>query len=230
MAKAARPVWISLAISLAGVIIAAGFIVTPSSLPSTQGNIYIWSIFTALLVLGAAATFFPRRCSRSIVNTEDLDPSRYTSISGVRLIHGHHSLCGQFTGHEFTVTGKSICAGCLGLFIGATSSLMLSAVYLMFNPVIPLGVGMLGLAFVTLGLLYIPFLKNLPTGLRTVVNAIFVVGFALTLMVVVGVGNVEMALITIGFFVFWMYTRIQLSQWRHNVICDGCDEQCPARR
>ena len=88
---------------------------------------------------------------------------------------------------------------------------------------------MLGLAFVTLGLLYIPVLKNLPTGLRTAVNAIFVVGFTLTLMVVVGVGNAEMALITIGFFVFWMYTRIQLSQWRHNVICDGCDEHCPAR-
>jgi hypothetical protein len=227
--KAVRPVWVSLAISLAGVIIAAGFIVTPSSLPSTHGNIYIWSIFTALLVLGAAATFFPRRCSRSIVNTEDLDQSGYTSILGVRLIHGHHPLCGQFTGHEFTVTGKSICAGCLGLFIGATSSLLLSAVYLMFNPVIPLGVGMLGLVFVTCGLLYIPVLKNLPIGLRTAVNAIFVVGFVLTLMVVVGVGNVEVALITIGFFVFWMYTRIQLSQWRHNVICDGCDEQCPAR-
>lgn len=229
MAEAARPVWISLAISLAGVFIAAGFIATPSSLPSTTGNIYVWSIFAALLVLGAAATFFPRRCSRSIVNTEDLDPSRYTPISGVRLIHGHHTLCGRFADHEFTVAGKSICAGCLGLFIGATSSLLLSAVYLMFNPAIPLGVGMLGLAFVTLGLLYIHVLKNLPIGLRTAVNAIFVVGFALTLMVVVGVGNVEMALITIGFFVFWMYTRIQLSQWGHNAICDGCDEPCPVR-
>ena len=229
MAKAARPVWISLAISLAGVFIAVGFIVTPSSLPSTRGNIYVWSIFAALLVLGAAATFFPRRCSRSIVNIEDLDPSRYTSISGVRLIHGHHQLCSRFAGHEFTVAGKSICAGCLGLFIGATSSLLLSAVYLMFNPALPLGVGLLGLAFVTLGLLYIPVLKNLPIGLRTAVNAIFVVGFPLTLMVVVGVGNVEMALITIGFFVFWMYTRIQLSQWSHNVVCDGCDEPCPAR-
>ena len=229
MAEAARPVWISLAISLAGVFIAAGFIVTPSSLPSTRGNIYVWSIFAALLVLGAAATFFPRRCSRSIVNTEDLDSSRYTSISAVRLIHGHHPLCGRFEDHEFTVAGKSICAGCLGLFIGATFSLLLSAVYLIFNPAIPLGVGMLGLAFVTCGLLYIPVLKNLPTGLRTAVNAIFVVGFPLTLMVVVGVGNVEMALITIGFFVFWMYTRIQLSQWRHNAICDGCDEPCPVR-
>ena len=229
MVNAAKPVWISLAISLAGVIIAAGFVVSPGSLPSTRGNIYVWSIFAALLVLGAAATFFPRRCSRSIVNTEDLDPSRYTSISGVRLIHGHHPLCGRFTGHELTVAGKSICAGCLGLLIGATSSLLLSAVYLMFNPVIPLGVGMLGLTFVILGLLYIPVLKNLPTGLRIAVNAIFVVGFALTLMVVVGVGNAEMAFITIGFFVFWMYTRIQLSQWRHNIICDGCDESCPAR-
>jgi hypothetical protein len=229
VAETARSVWISLAISLAGVVIAAGFFVTPGSLPSTRGNIYVWPIFVALLLLGAAATFFPRRCSRSIVNTEDLDPSRYTSISGVRLIHGHHKLCDRFAGHELTVAGKSICAGCLGLFIGATSSLLLSAVYLMFNPTIPLEVGMLGLAFVTLGLLYIPVLKKLPMGLRTAVNAVFVVGFALTLMVVVGVGNVEMALITIGFFVFWMYTRIQLSQWSHNVICDGCNEPCPAR-
>ncbi len=229
MVEGARLVWISLAISLAGVFIAAGFIVTPGSFPSTQGNIYVWSIFVVLLMLGAAATFFPHICSRSIVSTEDLDPSRYTSISGVRLIHGHHMLCGRFADHELTVAGKSICAGCLGLLIGATSSLLLSAVYLLFNPAIPWGVGMLGLAFITLGLLYIPVLKNLPIGLRTAVNAFFVVGFALTLMVVVGVGNAEMALITIAFFVFWMYTRIQLSQWSHNVICDGCDEPCPVR-
>jgi 4-hydroxybenzoate polyprenyltransferase len=87
----------------------------------------------------------------------------------------------------------------------------------------------LGLVFIIFGLLYIPVMKNLPNVLRTVINAIFVVGFSLALMVVDGIGNTEMALTTIGFFVFWMYTRIQLSQWNHSLICDGCDEQCPAK-
>ena len=230
MAKATRLVWISLAISMAGLFIVAGFIFTPISLPSTPGNVYVWSIFAALLVLGAVATFFPHRCGRSIVEIEGLDPSRYTSFSGFRFIHGHHKLCGRFASHEHTVAGKSICAACLGLFFGATSSLFLSAVYFMFVPAIPLWIGLLGLAFIILGLLYIPVLKNLPISLRSVVNALFVVGFALTLMVVDRVGNTEMALITIGFFVFWMYTRIQLSQWRHSKICDGCDEPCSTRK
>jgi hypothetical protein len=229
VAKATRFVWIFLAISLAGVFIVAGFIVTPVFLPSPRVNLYVWSIFSTFLVLGAVATFFPHHCSQSIVETEDLDPSRYLSISGVSLIHGHHPLCGRFVNHEFTIAGSSICAGCMGLFIGATSSLLFSVVYLMYNPTIPWGVGLLGLVFIIFGLLYIPVMKNLPNVLRTVINAIFVVGFSLALMVVDGIGNTEMALTTIGFFVFWMYTRIQLSQWNHSLICDGCDEQCPAK-
>ena len=112
----------------------------------------------------------------------------------------------------------------LRLLSGLIAMLMAAVLFLTQAPQ-----GLLGLAFIILGLLYIPVLKNLPISLRSVINALFVVGFPLTLMVVDGVGNMEIALITIGFFVFWMYTRIQLSQWGHSKICDGCDEPCPAR-
>lgn len=224
-----RATWASLAVSLAGVILAAAFLAQPAAPEPTTMKLLVWAVFSALCILGAIATLFPHHCSSSISLPEGLDPSRYTSLGGVRLVHGHHPRCGGFEDHEFTFRGKTFCAGCTGLLIGAISSLSLAAVHFLFNYRIPAMVGYIGLGLVSLGLLYIPLVKNKTPPLRTAVNASFVLGFAILLSAIDGVGNLIFDVIVIGLCVQWMSTRIQLSRWSHGVVCGGCDEPCEER-
>ena len=86
--------------------------------------------------------------------------------------------------------------------------------------------GYIGLIFTFLGLIYIPILKPENPMLRTLYNILFVVGFALILVVVDNSGSPSYDYLTIGFSMFWMYTRIKFSNWGHNKICNQCDNPC----
>jgi hypothetical membrane protein len=58
-------------------------------------------------------------------------------------------------------------------------------------------------------------------------NIFIIVGF---LLIVIGVfeitGSRTYAIISIIFSVLWLYTRIQLSNRRHSMICSKCKEKC----
>ena len=221
-----RAVWAYLAISLAGVILVAAFLTQPRVPSTTDGKLLVWTVFSLLCLLGAMATFFPHHCSPSVILPEDLDQSRFTTLKGVRLVHGHHPTCGKFGDHEFNIGLKTFCAGCAGLFMGAVAGLSVATLYFVHHQSLPTSSGYIGLGFVILGLLYIPFFKAGFTMIRTVLNALFVLGFALVLVAVDGVGSLVLDLIVIGLCSYWMFTRIQLSRMSHDIICDGCDEAC----
>ena len=86
--------------------------------------------------------------------------------------------------------------------------------------------GILGIIFNLFGLLYIPVLKPKNPLTRAVYNVLFVVGFSLLLAVVDNAGSLSLDLVTVGLCVFWMYSRIQFSQWNHNKTCRECNEKC----
>jgi hypothetical protein len=219
-------IWASLAVSLAGVILVAAFLSLPGAGPTIENSFMILALFVSLCFLGAIATLFPHRCSPSKVLPQDMDPSRFTVVLGVRLYHGHHIPCSHFQEHEHNVRGRSYCAGCSGLLIGALAAVSVATLHFIYgwNPGRVFGYA--GLVCVVLGLLYIPLWIAHGPILRTLINALFVLGFALTLSSVDGSGSSAFDLVVIGLCVFWMFTRIQLSRWSHDNVCDECGEEC----
>lgn len=218
--------WVSLAVSLAGVILAAAFLAQPAAPEPTTMKLLVWAVFSALCVLGAIATLFPHHCSASISLPEGLDPSRYTLLGGIRLVHGHHPTCGRFEGHEIKFRGKTLCAGCTGLAVGAIASISVATLHFVYGFQLPAISGYFGVGFVALGLLFIPLTGTRSAPLRMAINSLFVLGFGILLSAVDGVGNLIFDIIAIGLCVHWMSTRIQLSRWSHGVVCGGCDEPC----
>lgn len=191
----------------------------------TPDSITVFLLFTLICLLGAIATVLPHICGhRNLPNT--LDPIRYTNFWGVRLVHGHHRLCGEFKNHEIEYNGKTICAACLGLLIGAIIATTISFHHFMLGINYPQTAGYLGLLFTFLGLIYIPILKPENPLLRTFYNALFVAGFALILVVVDNSGSISYDYLIIGLSLFWMYTRINFSSWGHNQICNNCENHC----
>ena len=218
-----REIWALLTISLIG-LLQTFFFIGPNIIVTTN-SIPVFLLFTSVCVLGAVATVLPHKCGhKGLPNT--LDPVRYTDYMGVRFIHGHHKLCGGFKNHEIEFKGKSICAACLGLLIGVIIAWSISFHHFILGFNYPQTTGYLGLLFTFLGLVYIPLLKPENPLLRTLYNSLFVVGFALILVVVDNKGVSANDYLIIGLSLFWMYSRIQFSSWGHNQICNHCDNPC----
>jgi hypothetical protein len=86
---------------------------------------------------------------------------------------------------------------------------------------------LLGILGVSFGLFQFKF-RNL---VRLFVNTFFVLG---ALLMLVGVDELVRSLFfdlfVFSLIVFWLFTRISLSQWDHEVICSGCEtENCSFR-
>jgi len=83
------------------------------------------------------------------------------------------------------------------------------------------GLGAVSMAFVeaTLG-------RRRPV-LHLFVNSIMIVGFFLLVTgMLVATGNGAAGLLVVSFSFLWIDTRIQLSRWRHSLVCDECPEGC----
>ena len=218
--------WANLVISILGLLMVALMLSRPVTTPTLSGNLTAWALFSTLCILGATATLFPHTCSHTTRPSEDQEPSRYTTIAGIRLVHGHHPTCGSFKGHELELGEKTYCAACTGLLIGAIVALIVATLGLFYRMNPPPITGYLGLALVLLGLIYNPFLNITTPILRTLINALFVPGFSLILVAADGHGSPGLDLLVTALSVYWMYTRIQLSRLSHDEICDGCVEPC----
>jgi len=186
----------------------------------------IGSMFALVCVLGTLAVFFPNKCSRSFHLKKAEKHKNKVSQATPSVLRGHHPMCGRFSTHVFLLGGKMFCATCSGLFIGAM--IVLVGIALFFfgnwqmgeNAVLMVLAGAVG---VTLGLLQspLPMLQN--SVIRLFSSAFFVVG---TFLILVGVEelarNTSVDLFFVALSVFWLMTRISLSQWDHERICSIC--------
>jgi hypothetical protein len=219
-------IWASLAVSLAGVILVAAFLSLPGAGTTIENPFMIWALFVSLCLLGAVATLLPHRCSPSRALPRDLSPSMFTVVFGVHLHHGHHISCSHFQGHEYNIQGRSFCASCTGMLVGALAAISVATLHFFYGWNPGEVFGYMGLGCVVLGLVYIPLRIASGPILRSLINALFVLGFSLILSVVDVSGNAAFDLVVIGLSVFWMFTRIQLSSWSYDKICDECGEEC----
>ena len=191
----------------------------------------VGSLFASVCVLGIIAIFLPGQCSevshaRKKRKEKDFDMEPSSSRSSPVGFEGHHADCGEFSSHTIRISGHVLCAACTGLLLGSLASIVGTALYffggLQWGHVSTLFV-LLGQVGIFLGLAQFKFAGYV----RLVLNAFYVLSAFLTLS---GIdqhsGNLFIDLYMIGIIVFWILTRILISQWDHSRICSRCQLPC----
>jgi hypothetical protein len=208
--------------------------------PATTGSIFwrkplIGLIFSSICVLGILAVLSPSKCLRIIGigkknTTVGSDSTKLAPNETSYALQGHHPTCGNFSAHIFRIKGKTYCAACVGLLFGGLLALASAAVYFFSDWQVAEHSSLmvlLGLAGVSVGLFQIKF-KNT---IRLFVNTIFVLG---NLSILIGIDalihSLFIDLFVVSLIIFWLFTRISLSQWNNERICSDCEiENCKNR-
>jgi len=191
----------------------------------------IGSTFIAICAAGTAAALSPRKCSAPFDN----HVPKATSINESKIVSPmssktHHPNCGRFSAHTIRFRNNSYCAACSGLVAGAFLAVTMSVPYFFLGLSVA-GLSLLYMAIGPLGLLvgFIQF--TLKGWVRSAANAFFVFG---TSLIVIGtdqyIGNFFVDLYMMGLIVFWIMTRIAISQWDHARICSICNYQCKGEK
>jgi len=204
--------------------------------PQTQGNI-LWrkplvgSLFASVCILGIIAIFLPGRCSEISHSQEkekekdfELKPSDSQSTS-IRF-RGHHADCGGFSSHLIRFDERVLCAACTGLFLGSIASIIGAVAYFFggwgFAIADSLAI-LAGQVGISVGFAQFKFEGYA----RLLVNALFVLSAFVT---IVGADELAKSLLIdlylIAIIVFWIWTRILISQWDHARICSACKLSC----
>jgi len=180
-------------------------------------------------IFGISLAFFPRWYKKSLKSSKKSQYKKHKIVAS-RDRKGHHPDCNEFKNHVIRINKKVFCSGCIGLAIGAFSSIILVIIYLAVNSKITLIISFfliyIGLILITFNLIeiIIPYRHKI---IHIFSNIFIMIGF---LMIVIGVfeitGSKTYAVISIIFTFLWLNTRIQLSNFRHSMICDKCKEKC----
>lgn len=224
-----------IAVSFFGLFLVATLAINP---PIIKENLpwrkpVIGSIFGAICLFGIIAVFFPKQCSamsHSSRGEENASSNEnyLDSHENTPNLRGHHPDCGNFTAHVVQTDNKTFCAACTGLLLGALIALAGTTIYfsghwnIEQSNLLAILVGTLG---VGLGLFQFKFRSFV----RLVVNTFFVLGAFLALVGIDGIIQSLLAdLFLVVLTVFWLLTRILLSQWDHWRICHTCRTPCEA--
>jgi hypothetical protein len=196
----------------------------------------IGSIFSSICVLGILAVFSPNKCLRIFDigkknRTVGSDSSKLVSHGTSNALQGHHPTCGKYDAHIFRIKDKIFCAACTGLLLGGLLALAGASVYFFADWRVAEHSSLmvlLGIVGVSLGLFQFKF-RSL---VRLSVNTFFVLG---ALFILIGINELVHSLFfdmfVVSLIVFWLFTRISLSQWDHERICSGCEiEGCGIRQ
>jgi hypothetical protein len=192
-------------------------------------KIIVGFAFIISCILGISMAFKPNwihRIGEEPKSTIQKSTKQNASISR----EGHHPTCKNFKNHTFNINNIKYCAGCMGLAIGAVIAIISMCMYL----INPLEMGreltdiFLATGFMIIGLIFLKILTRQTTvSTHIISNTCLPLGFYL---VVVGTleytGDVISSLIAVMISFLWLDTRIQISNWRHTVICRICENNC----
>lgn len=179
-------------------------------------------VFSLICVLGILAALFPRQCSQTFHFQKESAGIVSRRIS----VTSHHPDCEEFSAHVIRISSHTLCAACTGLLLGAIIALVGTVLYFfagwhieeMGFPIVVIGVTATILGF---------FQLKLRGFVRLTLNVFFVLG---AFLILVGIdeltGSLLIDIFIEAFIVFWILTRIQLSQWDHRRICSRCKSPC----
>jgi len=186
----------------------------------------IGSIFSIFCVLGILAVFAPYKCGRILdrkIENVFPDSAETEVYDGAAIVlRGHHPTCGKYSAHIFRIGDRIFCAACIGLLLGGLLALAGTVIYFFCKCLVSnyytlmVFLGVVGIIF--------GFFQFKVKGLfRLFANIAFVLGALLILIGIdIVVHSLFFDLFVICLIVFWLSTRIALSQWDHEVICSGC--------
>ena len=179
-------------------------------------------VFSLICILGIFAALFPKQCSQTFHFQRES-----TGLVSRRInVASHHPNCEEFSAHVIRISSHTLCAACTGLLLGAIMALVGTVLYFFSGwhieetgfPIVLIGITATILGFLQL---------KLRGFARLTLNVFFVLG---AFLILVGIDELtESLLIDIfleAFIVFWILTRIQLSQWDHWRICSRCKSPC----
>ena len=145
---------------------------------------------------------------------------------------GHHPDCDTFRDHTITFSGRTRCAGCTGLTVGALVAILLTAMY-GFDPSLVLWTNGPGLVIAGIALVALDLFAAMAGGLGPRaglgLNALMMVGFTLVSVgLLESTGELTWGLVGVVNSALWMDTRIQVSRWNHVTLCMTCEMECAA--
>ncbi len=226
-----------LTFSFLGLILIATLTILPQPIQSNVSwrKPLVGTVFSIVCVLGILAGIFPSKCS-SIFHSRKAKRGEFTRESTdlpkkTLVFRGHHPDCENFGAYIFRIGDRVFCAGCTGLILGAVLSLIVSVPYFFLNMsfwsnyFLVFWIGLIG---VSCGLLQYHFFNWGKGSVHLFVNTFFVFGVFILLEVVDAITQnfiIDFYLIVLS--IFWLYTRILLSQLDHKKICTRCRvEEC----
>jgi hypothetical protein len=188
----------------------------------------IAAMFIMSSVVGISFTVSPNWVRRYLPQKKNNEKN--TNKEATRMFQGHHPDCHTFQNHRIQWKNKTWCAGCLGLLIGLNVSIMLMILYLLIDFRQPkmisyllFIVGLFILTFVYFEIVY----RNRHPLLHVFSNSLLPLSFFIITVAVVGLtGKLVYGFFTILLCFLWLDVRIQLSKWRHRLLCINCTEYC----
>jgi len=188
----------------------------------------IGSIFALICFFGIIGSLSPRKCSETFGHQRRMDTAASSPQTPNLTVStkGHHYDCGRFSDHTIRVKGHVLCAACTGLLLGGIGALS-GAILYFFAGWEPPQIGSLaviiGVAAMVFGFLQL----RLGGFARLILNTLFVLG---AFLILAGLDRLTRSLyvdlFSIVQVVFWLFTRILLSQWDHWRICRTCPTPC----
>jgi hypothetical protein len=187
---------------------------------------FVGSVFILICTFGIFAALFPKRCSHTFhFRRENVS----LASSGIQTT-SHHPDCGKFSAHVIRINGHTLCAACTGLLLGGITAIVGAFIYFFIGwhiVTVAFTVALIGVIAMVLG-----FSQLKSSGfIRLILNIFFVLG---AFLILVGIdeliGSLFVDFFMEAFIVFWIFTRIQLSQWDHWRICNNCKFPCEVRK
>ncbi|MGZ4857457.1 MAG: restriction endonuclease [Methanobacteriaceae archaeon] len=187
--------------------------------------------------MGMLAAVYPSKCahlSNFKIDFKKQKPHRRIKIESQKYIikyEGHHPNCGKFNSHVFILKGKKYCAGCTGLFLGGLLAVIgtliyyfgYNSVYLMeFHGQIVFWIGFFAVLFSLIQLIFINLNNNL---IKFSSNLLLVLG---SFFILIGIdaiqANISLEIYFLILVLFWILTRIRISQNNHKIRCLECEQ------
>jgi hypothetical protein len=183
----------------------------------------IGSIYSAICLLGICAVFYPKKCQGTSMFQHVIKSSRDQSVTPNTVeFRGHHPDCSEFAANRIKIRKTVLCAACSGLLVGAIVALVGAVLYffvghnfLWSDPRI--------LVISNAGMLLGLFQYKFAGYVKVAVNALFVLCSFVTLVMADLLGkSLLIDLYVLGLIVFFLATRIRLSENNNEKTCRRC--------
>jgi hypothetical protein len=188
-------------------------------------KLFVTVAFFCSCIFGISIAIYPNWWKKNTNKTSNFQKSKAS-----RSFKGHHPDCNMFESHIVIIGNKPRCAGCLGLLIGAITSIFLITFYLflpyrfsitLFYIVFIIGIFVLFFVYTE-----IAFFKR-KNFFHILLNILLVLSFlAITISVLEISKNLIYGILTVVLCFLWLDTRIHISNYKHMRICSNCIQDC----